>query len=120
MPLFADRVKDTTTTAGTGSITLSGTPPAGFQSFASGLGSASVFVSYCIADQVGSNWEVGKGTFNGTTTLTRDLVRSSSNANALVNFGANIKDVFITAAAEDIDNGNIGYVYAQTRGFLMP
>jgi hypothetical protein len=120
MPLFADRVKDTTITTGTGSITLSGVPPAGFQSFATGLGAASVVVSYCIADQLGSNWEVGKGTFNGTTTVTRDLVRSSSNANALVNFEAGIKDVFVTAAAEDIERATIGYVYAQTRGFLMP
>lgn len=120
MPLFADRVRDTTITTGTGSITLSGVPPAGFQSFATGLGASSVFVSYCIADQLGSNWEVGKGTFNGTTTLTRDLVRASSNANALVNFEAGIKDVFVTAAARNIDNGSIGFTYAQTRGFMMP
>jgi len=120
MPLFADRVKDITTTTGTGSVTLSGVPPAGFQSFATAFGASPVFVSYCIADQLGGNWEVGKGTFNGTTTLTRDMVRGSSNAGALVNFEAGIKDVFVTAAAEDVDNANIGFVYAQARGFMMP
>lgn len=114
MPYFADRVQDVTTTTGTGSITLAGTPPTGYRTFATAFGSASCTVQYCIAG--GSEWEVGEGTFNGTTTLTRELVRSSSNSGNLVNFSAGNKDVFCTAAAEQIDNANIGFQVANSRG----
>ena len=65
MPRFADRVQETTTTTGTGAYTLGGAV-AGFQTFASGFGSGSSMVGYAITD--GTSWEVGKGTFNGTTT----------------------------------------------------
>lgn len=99
MGYLADRVKDGTTTTGTGAVTLSGTPPAGFQSFASAFGSGTTQVYYCIADQGGPNWEVGRGTFNGATTLGRTTVLSSSNSGALVSFGVGTKDVFVTAPA---------------------
>jgi hypothetical protein len=118
MPYLADRVKDTTTTTGTGAVTLSGTAPSGYQTFAAAFGSGSRVVGYCIA--AGAEWEVGKGTFNGTTGLTRDTVRSSSNANALVSFGAGTKDVFCTASAELLDNANIGMQVATQRGLAMP
>ena len=118
MPYFADRVQDVTTSTGTGAITLAGTPPTGYRTFASAFGSTSTTVQYCIAG--GSEWEVGKGVFNGTTGLTRDSVRSSSNAGALVNFSAGSKNVFCTASSEIVDNGNIGYQLAQVRGQAMP
>ena len=92
---LADRVKETTTTTGTGAITLGGAQ-SGYQSFAQGVGAFPVLVYYCIADQAGANWEVGNGLFNGTTGLTRQGVYSSSNGGALVNFGAGTKDVFLT------------------------
>lgn len=114
MPSFADRVKDTTTTTGTGAITLAGTPPTGYVSFATGFGSSALIVGYVIDDGAG-NWEVGKGTFNGTTGLTRDTVRSSSNANALVNFGAGTKTVFCSPSAEHLNNANVGLQYVQIR-----
>lgn len=95
---FRDRVKDTTTTTGTGSITLAGSAPTGYRTFASAFGSSSIEVPYCI--EGGSEWEVGVGTFNGTTTLTRDTVLSSSNSNSLVNFSAGTKNVFCTLPAE--------------------
>jgi tripartite-type tricarboxylate transporter receptor subunit TctC len=120
MPYFADRVKDTTTTTGTGAVTLAGAAPSGYQTFASGFGSSSQVVGYCIAGQTGTEWEVGTGTFNGTTGLTRDRVRASSNSNALVSFSAGTKDVFCTAPARSIDNANAGYLYAMSRGFAMP
>ena len=120
MPYIADRVKDTTTTTGTGAVTLSGTAPSGYQTFAAGFGSASLTVAYCIAGQTGGEWEVGKGTFNGTTGLTRDVVRSSSNANALVNFSAGTKDVFCVANAELLDNANHGMLMARLgSGYAM-
>lgn len=118
MPYFADRVQDVTTTTGTGSVTLAGTPPTGYRTFASAFGATSTTVQYCIVG--GSQWEVGKGVFNGTTGLTRDTVRSSSNAGALVNFSAGSKDVFCTASSEIIDNANIGLQVAQSRGQAMP
>lgn len=118
MPRFADRVKDTTSTTGTGAITLSGTAPTGYQTFAAGFGSGNSVVQYCIVGT--SEWEVGKGTFDGSTGLTRDTVRSSSNSNALVNFSAGSKDVFCTASAEQVDNANVGAILAQSIGLAMP
>lgn len=118
MPYFSDRTKETTTSTGTGAITLAGTAPTGFQTFATGLGAGSRRCGYCIAG--GSEWEVGKGTFNGTTGLTREQVRSSSNANALVNFSAGTKDVFVSSSGELLDNANAGFQYAMARGFITP
>lgn len=116
MPRYADRVKDTTTTTGTGSITLAGTAPTGYQTFAAGLGSdAKPVVGYVIDGGSTGEWEVGRGSFNGTTTLTRDKVRSSSNSGALVNFSAGTKTVFCAPSAEQIDNGNVGMLYIQSR-----
>ena len=119
MPYFADRVQEVTTTTGTGSVTLAGTPPTGYRTFATAFGSSSTYTQYCIAGATGE-WEVGEGTFNGTTTLTRELVRSSSNSGSLVNFSAGNKDVFCTAAAEMVDNAVIGHQVAQARGQAMP
>jgi hypothetical protein len=118
MPYFSDRTKESTTSTGTGAVTLSGTAPAGFQTFATGLGAGSRRIGYCIAG--GSEWEVGKGVFNGTTGLTRETVRSSSNANVFVNFSAGTKDVFVSSSAELMDNANAGFQYAMARGYITP
>jgi len=99
MALYADRVKDSTSITGTGAITLSGTAPTGFQSFATAFGATPQTVAYCIADQIGNNWEVGTGVFNGTTGLTRVTVLASSNGGSLVNFSGGTQDVFCTAPA---------------------
>lgn len=115
MAYFADRVQDVTTTTGTGSITLEGTPPTGYRTFATAFGSSSTYIQYCIAGTTGE-WEVGEGTFNGTTGLTRELVRSSSNSNNLVVFSAGSKSVFCTASAKQVDNSNIGQQSANARG----
>jgi hypothetical protein len=91
--ISADRVKETTTTTGTGAITLAGAV-AGFRTFASVM-SASDTCYYAIVG--GSEWEIGLGQFN--TTLTRIAVLSSSNAGSPVNFSAGSKDVFIASPA---------------------
>ena len=96
---FADRVKGTTTTTGTGAITLAGSAPTGFQTFAAAFGASAVRVPYAIVAQSGGEWEVGIGTLSGSTTLTRTVVQSSSNGNAAVNFSAGTKDVFVTIPA---------------------
>jgi len=103
MALYADRVKDSTSITGTGAITLSGTAPTGFQSFATAFGATPQTVAYCIADQTGNNWEVGTGVFNGTTGLTRVTVLGSSNGGSLVNFTGGTQDVFCTAPAKYLD-----------------
>lgn len=95
--VVADRVLETTTTTGTGTVTLAGAAT-GYQSFAV-IGNGNT-TYYTIADQSGSNWEVGIGTYTSSgTTLSRDTVLASSNSNALVNFGAGTKNVFVTYPA---------------------
>jgi hypothetical protein len=89
-----DRVKETTIVTGTGIATLLGSS-IGFQPF-SVVGNGNT-TYYCIADQFGSNWEVGIGTYTASgNTLARTTVLASSNAGALVVFTAGIKDVFVT------------------------
>jgi hypothetical protein len=95
MPAFADRVKESTTTTGNGTITLDGAAT-GFQSFTTAFGNG-VSVYYVIAG--GSEWEIGIGT-TGTGTLTRDTVLQSSNADAKVVFSAGTKDVFCSYVAD--------------------
>lgn len=99
MPLVvADRVKETTTTAGTGTITLAGAAT-GFQSF-SVIGNANQ-TYYTIAGQGTSEWEVGIGTYTASgTTLSRDSVLSSSDSGNLVDFAAGTKDVFVVYPSE--------------------
>jgi hypothetical protein len=92
--VVADRVQETTTSTGTGTITLVGAAT-GFQSFAV-IGNGNT-TTYTIADATGSDWEVGIGTYTSSgTTLSRDIVLSSSNSGSLVNFGAGTKNVFVT------------------------
>jgi len=95
--VLADRVQETTTTTGTGTVTLAGAV-SGYQSFAA-IGNANT-TYYTIADQSGTNWEVGIGTYTSSgTTLSRDTVLSSSNSGSLVNFGAGTKNVFCDYSA---------------------
>ena len=96
--VLKDRVKETTTTAGTGTVTLAGAS-AGFQSFAAvGNGNTTY---YAIADAATGDWEVGIGTYTASgTTLSRTTVLSSSVGGALVTFAAGIKDVFCTYPSE--------------------
>lgn len=92
-----DRVKETTTTTGTGTVTLLGAAT-GFQSF-SAIGNANT-TYYCIAGQTSSEWEVGIGTYTSSgTTLARTTALASSNSGSLVNFSAGTKDVFVTYPA---------------------
>lgn len=92
-----DRVRETTTTAGTGAVTLLGAVT-GFQTFAA-IGDGNT-TFYTIALQGGNEWEVGIGTYTASgTTLSRDTVLASSNSGSLVTFSAGTKDVFVTYPA---------------------
>lgn len=93
--VIADRVKETSTTTGTGTLTLGGAAT-GYQTFSAAIGSGNTCYYAITLD---SDWEVGIGTV-GTGTLSRDTVLESSNGDALVNFGAGTKDVFVTYPAE--------------------
>lgn len=97
--VLADRVKDTTATTGTGAVTLSGTAPIGYRTFGAGVGDGNA-TYYTITGAGTAEWEVGIGTYTASTTsLSRDTVLASSNANALVPFSAGTKDVFVTYPA---------------------
>jgi hypothetical protein len=120
MSHFADRVRDTTTSTGVGSLTLANAAPAGSVTYAAGFGSDTRMVAYVVQHQTPGEWEVGQGIFNGTTGLTRAVVKSSSNAGALVNFSAGIKDVFCAPSADYLDGSSIGAQYAMMRGWAMP
>ena len=96
--VLKDRVKETSTTAGTGTITLDGAVT-GFQSFSAVGNGNSTY--YAIVDNATGAWEVGIGTYTSSgTTLSRTTVLSSSNAGSLVSFAANPKDVFVTYPSE--------------------
>jgi hypothetical protein len=94
----ADRVRDTSTTAGSGSFSVSGTAPSGYRTFSAVLSVSDTFY-YSIQHQTLDEWEVGLGTYSSANTFARTTIYSSSNAGSAVNFSAGTKDVFITMAA---------------------
>lgn len=92
----ADRVLESSTTTGTGTFSLGGAQT-GYRTFVAGIGSGNV-CCYGIWNQNTNEYEVGYGTVTSGSpdTLTRTTVFTSSNSNALVNFSAGTKDVFVT------------------------
>ncbi len=93
-----DRVKVTSTTTGTGAMAL-GAAVQGFETFAQGIGNNNE-TYYCIFNQGTSEFEVGRGTLDGSSAnLTRTQVISSSNSDSAVNFTSGTKDVFCTLPA---------------------
>jgi hypothetical protein len=93
--VIADRVRETSTTTGTGTLTLAGAV-SGFQTFSTAIGNTNTCY-YTIVN--GSEWEVGLGTV-AAGTLARTTVLKSSNAGSAVNFSAGTKDVFVTYPAD--------------------
>jgi hypothetical protein len=93
-----DRVKETTTTTGTGALTLAGAVT-GFETFGTGVGNSNT-TYYAVTLPGSSEFEVGLGTLNGdSTTITRTTVISSSNSDSAVNFSAGTKTIFCTLPA---------------------
>jgi|TARA_R100001463_G_scaffold101816_1_gene156254 hypothetical protein len=91
-----DRVKETSTTTGTGTFTLAGAVT-GFETFSSAIGNGNT-TYYAISLQGGAEFEVGLGTV-AAGTIARTTVISSSNSDSAVNFSAGTKDVFCTLPA---------------------
>jgi hypothetical protein len=108
--VLKDRVKQTATAPGTGTITLQ-TTPTGFQGF-SAIGNANV-TYFAIVDATSGAWEVNYGTYTSSgTTLSRNATPlSSSNAGALVNFTGTV-DVFCTYPASKS-------IYEETSGNVL-
>ena len=99
--IINDRVKETTTSTGTGTINLAGAST-GFQTFVDAIGTTNT-TYYCITMQSGSTeFEVGIGTVTDASpdTLSRDTVLESSNSDNKVDFSAGTKDVFCTYPAK--------------------
>ena len=107
---IADRVRETTTTTGTGTITLNGAV-GNFETFTANLSDGDT-TYYAIVDANNSDFEVGLGTFASSgTTLARTTVIASSNSNSAVDLSSGSKDVFITLPASKMifqdANGNV-------------
>ena len=95
--IVADRIKETTTTTGTGTLALLGAVT-GYRAF-SAVCANNDTASYAVATPGGAEWEVGTGTWTTGNNLARTTVLASSNAGALVSFSAGTKDVFLTQPA---------------------
>ena len=120
-----DRVRETTTTTGTGTLDLLG-PVTGFQSFVTAIGDGNTSY-YAIVHRTADEWELGIGTVDDQTTdtLARTTVVSSSNSGNAVSFSAGVKDVFVTLPSSKslfitgsdsvvIGNGAAGVDYSLT------
>ena len=94
-----DRVKETSTTTGTGTFSLAGAET-GYESFVAGIGTTNT-TYYAIELNSAGEWEVGIGTVTDATpdTLSRDTIITSSNSDSAVNFSAGTKNVFCTLPA---------------------
>ena len=89
--VLKDRVKETTTTTGTGSFALAGAVT-GYDSFGQiGSGNTTYYAVYLDG---GSEWEVGIGTYTSPSTLSRDTILASSNAGSVVTFSAGQKTIW--------------------------
>ena len=94
-----DRVKETSTTTGTGTISLAGAEQ-GYETFVSGIGTTNT-TYYAIENNSAGEFEVGIGTVTDASpdTISRDTVISSSNSDSKVDFSAGTKNVFCTYPA---------------------
>ena len=94
-----DRVKETTTTTGTGTVNLGGAQT-NFETFVAGVGNSNT-TYYAIVHRSAAEFEIGLGTITDASpdTLARTTIISSSNSDSAVNFSAGTKDVFCTLPA---------------------
>jgi cytoskeletal protein CcmA (bactofilin family) len=124
--VIKDRVKETTTTTGTGTYTLAGAV-SGFETFTANLSNSDTTYYVCTDN---TDFEVGLGTFTSSgTTLARTTILASSNSNNEVDWSSGTRSIFMTypadkAVFEDASNningtfvGNItGNVTGNTSG----
>jgi hypothetical protein len=97
--IIKDRVKEITTTTGTGAVSLGGAS-ATFDAFSSVMSNGDTTFYAIVHTASGTDeWEVGLGTFNTGNTLTRTTVYAGSNGASAVNFSSGNKDIFMTYPA---------------------
>lgn len=103
---YADRIRETTTTTGTGTLNLGGAV-SGFRSFVEGVGTGAV-VYYLITNRDSPEWEIGVGTVTDATpdTLSRSRIIASSNSGNAISFSAGTKDVRLVHPANVIDGAS--------------
>ena len=99
----ADRVKETTTTTGTGDFTLSG-PVAGYRAFSSVM-AVGDRCFYTAINPATNERECGHAEYLSSTQLRRRNQHSSSSGGNPVNFGPGLKEVFISATAAQMISG---------------
>jgi len=102
-----DRVKETTTSTGTGTINLAGAADT-FETFVAGIGTTNTCF-YCISHQTANEFEVGIGTVTDASpdTLSRDTIISSSNSDSAVSLSSGTKDVFCTYPASKAPSASL-------------
>ena len=96
--VVADRVQETSTTSGTGTLTLSGAV-VGFQTFSTAIGNGNT-TFYTIYDPTVYDWEVGIGTVGAGTLARTTVLSNSAGTTSPISFAANAKFVFCTYPAE--------------------
>jgi cold shock CspA family protein len=117
--LFHDRIKETSTSTGTGNFTLAGAVSQ-HVTFSSRYSLTDIFY-YAITLQGGTEWEVGQGYLSASSTLVRGIVYESSNSDTFVSFSSGTKDVFITFSAIKASvTPTRGQVIAVSTGQAMP
>ena len=95
--VIKDRVKETTTTTGTGTYTLAGAV-SGFETFTANLSNSDTTYYVCTDN---TDFEVGLGTFTSSgTTLARTTILASSNSNNAVNWSSGTRTIFMTYPAD--------------------
>ena len=108
--VISDRVKETTTTTGTGTLTLGGAVT-GFETFTANLSDGDTTYYACTDN---TDFEVGLGTFTASgTTLARTTILASSNSGSAVNWGAGTRTVFCTLPAAKtvfLDGSNVANI----------
>jgi len=116
--VLKDRVQESATAPGTGTVTLGGAA-LGYQTFSSSIGNGNT-TFYCIADQGGAKWEVGLGTV-GAGTLARTTVYANYlGTTALVNFSSGTQTVFVTYPAENSVNTDASNNVTLPARFTVP
>lgn len=126
--VVADRVQETSTTSGTGTLSLAGAAT-GYQSFVSGIGNGNS-TYYTIQDPIANTWEVGIGTVTSGSpdTLSRTTVLSNSSGNTSpITLAGNTVNVWCDYPAEKAvysdASGNVtvaGIIKSSTGGFTFP
>lgn len=111
MPFIYDRIKETTTTAGTGAITLAGAV-AGFRSLSSVLSNTQTGF-YVIENPTANEWECGIGTLNSSTGFARTSITSSSSTGSTVNFSAGTKYIWLDLTTNSFSRMANDYILIQ-------